>query len=245
MFLLAACLVLGVFSLQCHTYKCSSLTSGVCATFDSDNTTVLYSDNICPNNRFCSVNMLEAFALTNLNGTSLNGSDTSNTTFTTPMLNCSQAAAVAKDVHGKQDVTCAAYNKSAGFRVNSSPKQCSTSDDCSLTDNTKTECKCGFDGKSYCTPPLNSSTFDFVGENCAANNGTINDTSIETYASLLLDFYPYIQSIPSCMDSVLEVATIHNMSANVPGVNSSPVTEDDSSAAWVSLSVAALLQFVL
>jgi hypothetical protein len=41
-------------------------------------------------------------------------------------------------VHGTMSVTCANYNESAGFRVNSSPKQYSTSDDCTLT---KTVCK--------------------------------------------------------------------------------------------------------
>jgi hypothetical protein len=187
--------------------------------------------------------MLEVFALTNF--TTLNGTDNTTATYTNAVLNCSQSTVASEDVHGSMNVTCAAYNKSAGFRVNSSPKQCSTSDDCTLTDNTKTACKCGFDGKSYCTPPLNSTLFDFVGENCAANNGTINDTSLETYASLMLDFYPYILNVPNCMESVLEVAIISNLSETVPGVNSSPVTTDDSSAVWASLSLAAMLQFVL
>lgn len=251
--LLAFCLVASVLSATCPKYDCGSLSSGVCATFDNDNTTVKVNDNACPNNRICSINSIVAFAATNLTaleeesqGNTTLGGDSSNATqptFVMPVLNCSQEAFDTNKTHGSKTVVCSDLNKTASFKSGNNPKKCTTEQDCLLTDNKTTGCLCGFDGHSYCKPPMNSSLFNFLEENCQANNGTINDTSVETYASLLLDYYPYVQNIPNCINNILEVAVIDELSSTVPGVSESPITDDSSGA--MALLVSGMLFIAL
>jgi len=115
-----------------------------------------------------------------------------------------------------------------------------------MQNNQTTRCTCGFDGNSYCEPPLNSSVFDFLYESCQQNNGTLNDTSVESYASLLLDYYPYVQNIPDCVNNIFEVAAIGLLASQVPGVSESPVTEeDDDSGLWMGLGLWVSLQLIV
>jgi hypothetical protein len=170
--------------------------------------------------------MVEAFAGTNATGTNS----------TEPTLSCSSTAA---DTHGSSNETCADYNHSAAFISSiTNPYECMVDADCKLTDNTTTSCKCGFDGKAYCTPPLNSTLFDFVGANCAANNGTVNDTAIEAYARLLLDYYPYLYNVPPCGENILQVSDL--LAQNYTGVDFMEC--DDCTGVWLSLTLGFVLQ---
>jgi hypothetical protein len=152
---------------------------------------------------------------------------------TSNQLMCSNGS-LASSVHGSKNLTCQDFNSSSYF-VGENPRTCETSADCVTVANTTTECKCGFDGHAYCTPPLNSTLFDFAKENCIANNGTINDTSIETYASLLEDFYPQFLFPSDCIKNILEVEAMLNYEATVPGADTSASTADTSAADWLSL----------
>jgi hypothetical protein len=186
----------------------------------------MLNDVKCPSNQLCSVQMVENFAETNISGD-------------VPTLSCSSRDASSTDNHGTAAVTCTDYDNSAAFSSPiTNPYECTVDADCKLTDNTYTICKCGFDGKAYCTPPLNSTLFDFVGENCASNNGVINDTSLEAYAILLLDYYPYVYNVPSCGENILEVSSL--LAQDYTGVNL--ITEDNSNAVWLSVTLGFVLQ---
>jgi hypothetical protein len=181
---------------------------------------------------------------TTLSGTPLNrtASQTPNPDFlgrlmqdtgATPNLICSNGT-LASSVHGSKNLTCQDFN-SASYFQGENPRMCATSADCVTVANTITECKCGFDGNAYCTPPLNSTLFDFAKENCIANNGTINDTSIETYASLLLDFYPQFLFPSDCIKNIQEIQAMLLYEATVPGADTTSSTADTSAAEWLSL----------
>lgn len=240
--ILVFCFAASVLGITCPAYDCGSLNTGVCATFDTDNTTVLVNDGGCSSNSTCSIGSVVSFAATNVTQAEAQAS-AQNTTYTTPLLNCKQGGSSISNVHGSQNVTCAMQSSAKNFTSGDNPKSCTTASDCALKDNSTTECLCGFDGKSYCKPPLTSGLFDFLSENCLANNGTINDTSVETYASLLLDYYPYLLNIPNCINNILEVEAIESLAATVPGVDSSPVT-DDSSAEELMMTVALLTALI-
>lgn len=197
--LLAALLPFSL-ALVCPTFSCASLTSGICATKDTEETGRL-SENPCPSGQFCSGQRLYEDWWWN-SGTPLGSSY-----MCMDEASYEHTSVLDKEPYGQWP--CVGREESKYLAIGTHPKECQSDDECLLSDGTYSSCLCGFRASGalnstlgICQPHQSDLIFQDFWSQCNSENliesrdvGFYFKVKHETYALVQASTLPCAQSV--------------------------------------------------
>lgn len=217
-------------SLDCSTYVCGDLDDGVCATISADGNTITINENGCPDDQYCSV-ILASAALPSSDDNIYACEDSYDDSEDDGDVDIDWSDFSGDD--WKASVLCDS-DSDKNLKSGSWDDECDSDDDCELNDGTNASCECHVNGKSYCTPDLESDYFEEWHTLC--EDGDANEVYY-TYFATKANWYTLFEHIESDFDCATDVAEEYKEWDDIE----SDYEDEDAASSMVLGSLLALL----
>jgi hypothetical protein len=190
-------LALSSYALECISYNCGKLASGICASFEDDVLTI--NEDGCGSDLVCSVSNARAYFRENGEGTYACVDEDSFTDVIEIL------EAYDDEIEGNWvDSPDCDWDTKYDLASGSYPKECDDDNDCELKNGEYSACGCGFSGQSYCLPHVQSSFMEGWFELCESGEANLE---YYKYFATLYSLYFYELTVDdeddtSCFEDV-------------------------------------------
>jgi hypothetical protein len=187
--------MLSIANSSCPQWICTKLNYTTCATLHGYQ--IYANSNNCPTDFFCKISDFKTWSLTQPT------SSTNSFPCTRQNYNGIDYNTLIKE----SNYFCGFRDSNQALLHGSHPKICYSEQDCLTVGGWTTECICGFDGNSYCSPDIGSNAFDEYWAQCNSQEGSTQDPKLspvqKAYWDYYFNYYVQIISAPSCLKTLL------------------------------------------